>query len=352
MSREAKKTCSTQQLFFECAELFLPWLSPSDLASASSACKTLHCISKSITTRRASDASRNFEKHPIPFINTIDSQPYSYFIYTPSQILCSPPLSQPWGSNLQKPISNLFSSTNFGPYMTSLLFISATDESTSGCVCKSCSEEEDDGENGCPCSRFKPKVLLGLGQDLEMMTECGPSCDCGVDCGNRLTQRGVSIRLKIFKDERKGWGLYAAQFLPRGEFICEYAGELLTTQEARKRQKKYDELALNSRFSAALLVVREHLPSGKACLRINIDATRVGNIARFINHSCDGGNLTTVLVRNSGALLPRLCFFASRDIVEGEELAFSYGEVRIKQNGLQCFCGSSGCLGALPSEQT
>jgi [histone H3]-lysine36 N-dimethyltransferase SETMAR len=28
--------------------------------------------------------------------------------------------------------------------------------------------------------------------------------------------------------------------------------------------------------------LREHIPSGKACLRVNIDATRVGNVARFI----------------------------------------------------------------------
>lgn len=131
-----------------------------------------------------------------------------------------------------------------------------------------------------------------------------------------------------------------------------YAGELLTTEEARKRQQKYDELASQGRFSSALLVVREHLPSGKACLRLNIDATRVGNVARFINHACDGGNLWTVLVRNSGSLLPRLCFLASRDIVEGEELAFSYGDIRLRPTGLPCFCGTSCCFGVLPSEHT
>lgn len=99
-------------------------------------------------------------------------------------------------------------------------------------------------------------------------------------------------------------------------------------------------------------MVREHLPSGKACLRLNIDATRVGNVARFINHSCDGGNLSTVLVRNCGSLLPRLCFFASRDIVEGEELTFSYGDIRLRPTGSPCFCGSSRCFGVLPSEHT
>ncbi|KAL9663627.1 hypothetical protein QQ045_019018 [Rhodiola kirilowii] len=98
------------------------------------------------------------------------------------------------------------------------------------------------------------------------------------------------------------------------------AGELLTTNEARRRQAIYDQCSKNCQSSSALLVVREHLPSGKACLRINIDATKVGNVGRFINHSCDGGNLSTVIVRTqklwnfaSPPLLPRLCFCASTD---------------------------------------
>ncbi|KAF8403458.1 hypothetical protein HHK36_011562 [Tetracentron sinense] len=332
-------------------KLILPWLYPSDLASVSSTCKTLNQISKSITTQRASDASRGFENHTIPFFNTIDDQPYSFFIYTPFPILGFPRSRQSWGSNPQKPISDS-SSTTLTVFDSKLRSsISETVENASGCVCKSCSEVGDE-EFECPCSTLKPEYL---GLDLElwgMMTECGIGCSCGLECENRSTQRGVSVRLRIVKDRRKGWGLHAAQDIRREQFICEYAGELLTTEEARRRQQKYDELAAGGRFSSALLVVREHLPSGKACLRLNIDATRVGNVARFINHSCDGGNLSTVLVRNSGALLPRLCFFASRDIQEGEELTFSYGDVRLRPEGLQCVCGSSGCFGVLPSEQT
>lgn len=135
-------------------------------------------------------------------------------------------------------------------------------------------------------------------------------------------------------------------------------GELLTTAEARRRQTIYDKLrSTQQSFSSALLVIREHLPSGQACLRINIDATRIGNVARFINHSCDGGNLSTVLLRSTGALLPRLCFFAARDIAAGEELSFSYGDVRLTpgksaENKLNCSCGSSCCFGTLPCENT
>lgn len=200
-----------------------------------------------------------------------------------------------------------------------------------------------DGE-GCPCKG-------GLDKVDEVIRECGPGCRCGPEC-RTTSRKGVAVRVKIVRDKRKGWGLCADQFIAKGEFLFEYAGELLTTKEAQRRQQYYDELASQGQFSHALLVVREHLPSGKACLRLNIDATRIGNVARFVNHSCDGGNLSTKLVRSSGALFPRLCFFASRDIQVDEELTFCYGEIRKRSNGLPCFCNSTSCFGTLPSEDT
>lgn len=45
-----------------------------------------------------------------------------------------------------------------------------------------------------------------------------------------------------------------------------------------------------------LQVVREYLHTG-ACLRLNIDATFRGNVARFFNHACDGGSLDLTVVR-------------------------------------------------------
>lgn len=317
-----------EHALLECLELAMPWLTPAELATLSSTCKTLNHISKSITFARASDASRSFENLPVPFVNACDAHPYAYFHYTPSQILPSQSSllrRQPWGSNNQN--STLPPPGLILPY---------TGEE-SGCGCESC---------GCEC------LCGGFVEGSEVMSECGPGCGCGLNCENRVTQRGVSVGLKIVRDEKKGWGLHAAQFIPKGQFVCEYAGELLTTEQARRRQQMYDELSSGGRYSSALLVVREHLPSGKACLRMNIDGTRIGNVARFINHSCDGGNLLTVLVRSSGALLPRLCFFASKNIQEDEELTFSYGDIRIREKGLPCFCGSSCCFGVLPSENT
>ncbi|OWM73178.1 histone-lysine N-methyltransferase SUVR3 [Punica granatum] len=318
--------------FIRSAELVLPWLASSELAYVSLTCKALHRAAKSLTLRRSLDASRGFEKFPVPFVNSVDDLPYAYFLYGPSQLLHSLD-RQPWGS-----VSPHSAVTN------SHMADAASGDVRVGCDCERCGG----GGSSCPCLS-----LEGLDG---VATECGPSCGCESECGNRITQSGVSVKLKIARVRGKGWGLFADQLIRERQFVCEYAGELLTTKEAQRRQQEYDRLSSTGHFSSALLVVREHLPSGKACLRLNIDATRVGNVARFINHSCDGGNLSTVLMRSTGALLPRLCFFASRNIARDEELSFSYGETRPRPDSESrpcfCFCGASSCSGTLPSEHT
>lgn len=310
------------------AELVLPWLAPPDLAAVASASRPFRGVAMAISDRRASDASRGLERHPVPFLNSVDAQPYSYFLYARFPLLALPfPSVQPWGGR--------------GPTPSDPSSLAALDflPAAGGCSCAPACESE------CRCSS-------GPEGGMELKMECGANCSCGSECGNRVTQRGISVRLRVVKHPQKGWGLHAAQFVRSWEFVCEYAGEFLTTEEARRRQGIYDELSSTGRSSPALLVVREHLPSGRACLRVNIDATKIGNVARFINHSCDGGNLLAVLVRSTGSLLPRLCFFAAMDVQEGEELTFSYGSARPGQKGQQCFCGSSICYGTLPSEET
>ncbi|RDX87408.1 Histone-lysine N-methyltransferase SUVR3, partial [Mucuna pruriens] len=331
------KRCNAEEpIPLECAELLLPYLTPSELANVSLTSKSLLKLSHSVTLRRSSDASRSFETLPVPFLNTVDAHPYAHFLYTRSQLLPSPLLArQPWGwgSSVIPP-----SSVPTHLRAESVGLVDGSGRAVLGCDCEACAG------SACPCA--------GLDGLDDVGRECGLGCRCGPECGNRFTRNGVAVRVKIVRDERKGWGLHAHQFIRKGDFVFEYAGELLTTKEAQRRHQYYDELAKQGRFSSALLVVREHLPSGKACLRLNIDATRIGNVARFANHSCGGGNLSTKLVRSSGALFPRLCFFASKDIQEDEELTFSYGEIRKRPNGLPCFCNSSSCFGTLPSEDT
>ncbi|WJX25429.1 [histone H3]-lysine(4) N-trimethyltransferase [Trifolium repens] len=315
------------------SHLILPWLTHQQLANLSLTCKSLHNLTKTITLIRISDASRTFENFPIPFHNPNSHHPYSYFLYTPSLILSNNlPRYQPWGWMGNSVISPIAVKTV--DELESVSFVDVV-----GCECGEVCDDDD----GCLCFD---------GGDGDVGRECGMGCSCGRECGNRVSQNGVRVRVKIVKCDGKGWGLFADQVIAKGEFLFQYAGELLTTKEAQRRQQYYDELSSRGRFSSALLVVREHLPSGKACLRLNIDATKIGNVARFVNHSCDGGNLSTKLIRSSGALFPRLCFFALKDIQKDEELTFSYGEIRKRPNGMTCYCNSTSCFGTLPSEDT
>ncbi|XVF06661.1 hypothetical protein REPUB_Repub06bG0069400 [Reevesia pubescens] len=222
---------------FQCAVMILPWLTPQELAIMSLTCKTLHQLAHSITLHRSLDASRSFENLPIPFHNTVNQYPYSYFIYTPSQIIPSssfPSLKrQAWGPNSliqlcpdssQGQVLSRSSSSDAelvcaDDSMTRLgaSWVSVVDDS--GCECERCEKVSEDNVIGCPCMELELEGTEGFG----IMSECGPSCGCGFQCGNRLSQKGIRVQLKIVRDVRKGWGLYAAQWIQQGQFVCEYA---------------------------------------------------------------------------------------------------------------------------------
>ena len=56
-----------------------------------------------------------------------------------------------------------------------------------------------------------------------------------------------------------------------------------------------------------------------------VDAANYGNVAHFVNHSCDP-NLAVfnVWVNCLDPDMPKLCMFALRDIIKGEQLTFDY----------------------------
>ncbi|XVF42341.1 hypothetical protein PTKIN_Ptkin01aG0354900 [Pterospermum kingtungense] len=60
-----------------------------------------------------------------------------------------------------------------------------------------------------------------------------------MQCGNRVAQRGIACKLQVlFTREGKGWGLRTLQDLPKGTFVCEYVGEILTNTELYNRNMK------------------------------------------------------------------------------------------------------------------
>ncbi|KAL6781024.1 hypothetical protein ACKKBG_A09450 [Auxenochlorella protothecoides x Auxenochlorella symbiontica] len=210
----------------------------------------------------------------------------------------------------------------------------------------------------CPCAAQHPwghlygadgcLVPLQLGIDIDvLLQECGPGCSCQGTCVPPPAHQDCPVHIR--RIPRKGWGVIADCNIPCGAFVCEYVGERVTTAETRRRLRDYDAAGR----AHALLVFREILPSQTAALRINIDATRQGNVAAFINHSCDGGNLILLAVLPRGCMVPSLRLFARRNIEAGEELTYSYGTPaggHPSRVQAPCLCGTPACRGFLPRD--
>ncbi|KAL1183552.1 hypothetical protein V6Z11_A02G190800 [Gossypium hirsutum] len=82
--------------------------------------------------------------------------------------------------------------------------------------------------------------------------------------------------------------------------------------------------------------------------RYFIDASKYGNISRFINHSCSP-NLVNhqVLVDSMDCHRAHIGLYASQDISVGEELTFDYRYELLPGQGYPCQYGASTCRGRL-----
>lgn len=83
-----------------------------------------------------------------------------------------------------------------------------------------------------------------------------------------------------------------------------------------------------------------------------IDPTYKGNMARFINHSCEP-NCITEKWHVSGETCVGI--FALRDIEEDEELNFDYKFDSFRTPLTKCLCGTTNCkgyLGVIPTNYT
>lgn len=181
--------------------------------------------------------------------------------------------------------------------------------------------------------------------------ECNSSCTCAVTCFKRVTQRHPPWQLSVFETEKKGLGLRTSSKIPKGSYVIEYVGEIINATERGRRLA-----ALNDQEPCYVMVFKEHTQS--RTLVTTVDATRKGNLARFINHSCRP-NLVVVPVR-SDSVIPRLCLFTCREIELGEELTFSYfgktGTEAAMSGGIslgpkRCWCDAEECIGYLPCEK-
>ena len=142
-----------------------------------------------------------------------------------------------------------------------------------------------------------------------------------------------------------GKGVFARQDLAKGQRIIEYKGELISNEEADARHPWNPAEPFHTFYFS--------LDDGAHC----IDGGRLGNVARWINHSC-GANCETEEVHDPRLGRSRVYIFAKCIIKAGQELNYDYRldlgskVTRQDQRNYQCRCGSKKCRGtmlALPS---
>lgn len=185
------------------------------------------------------------------------------------------------------------------------------------------------------------------------MIECNSQCLCSKTCSNRLVQNGINLDIEVFPTPGKGWGLKTLQDIIKGQFVCEYAGEIISSKEAKRRTN------LNQENHNYIIVIKEHIKNNQI-LSTHVDPMYFGNVGRFINHSCDP--LLTMVPVRIDSLIPVLALFAAKNICKNTELTFDYSggscsgeEVSgptPESSRKQCMCGTSSCSGYLPFDSS
>ena len=146
-------------------------------------------------------------------------------------------------------------------------------------------------------------------------------------------RKPVNKWLLVRRSKVHGNGCFARRFIPKGTRIIEYLGERVSHKEADRR---YEGADVNDNHTFLFIADR----------RTVIDATRGGNEARWINHSCDGNC-------ESETEKGRVFVDAVRDIEKGEELGYDYQIGRDKNDPpnvdeiYACRCGSPKCRGSM-----
>ncbi|XP_022123425.2 histone-lysine N-methyltransferase, H3 lysine-36 specific [Pieris rapae] len=172
-----------------------------------------------------------------------------------------------------------------------------------------------------------------------LLTECGPICRAGERCCNRAFEKRQYPRMEPYRTPARGWGLRTLEDIRAGQFVIEYVGELIDEAEFQRRMKwKHQVRDENYYF---LTLDKERM----------IDAGPKGNLARFMNHSCDP-NCETQKWTVLGDV--RVGLFALCDIPAKSELTFNYNLECAGIEKKRCLCGAgrcSGFMGAKPKEE-
>ncbi|XP_054803543.1 histone-lysine N-methyltransferase, H3 lysine-9 specific SUVH4-like isoform X1 [Prosopis cineraria] len=286
------------------------------------------------------DITKGEEDVPIPATNLIDDPPVA-----------------PKGFKYKKSIS-LSKNVKLPPAVT-------------GCKCKGLCVDPTSCECALRNGSDFPYVSRNGGRLIEakdVVFECGPNCGCGPGCVNRTSQRGPRYRLEVFRTAKKGWAVRSWDFIPSGAPVCEYTGLIRRTEDVENTlENNYifeidclqtmkgiggrERRSQNETSAAVKLLDNYANDASESAPEFCIDAGSIGNIARFINHSCEPNLFVQcVLSSHHDLRLARVMLFAADNIPPLQELTYDYGyaldsvlspDGKVKK--MTCYCGAADC---------
>jgi hypothetical protein len=133
-----------------------------------------------------------------------------------------------------------------------------------------------------------------------------------------------------------GWGLFAKVCFPKNSMIIEYMGETIRQCIADIKEREYEDNGIGSCYMFRLDFERI------------VDATTVGCMARFMNHSCSPNCYAKVILVTDdlGVSDNKIIIFASKEIAAGDEITYDY-KFPVEDGSLRCSCGAPNCIGRM-----
>ncbi|CAK8671690.1 unnamed protein product [Clavelina lepadiformis] len=134
--------------------------------------------------------------------------------------------------------------------------------------------------------------------------------------------------VNLARSRIQGLGLFASRDIEPGTMVIEYIGEIIRSEVAEKREKKYE--------AANRGVYMFRLDSDYI-----VDATVTGGPARYINHACNPNCVAEVVNFEKEK---KIMIISNRHILSGEELNYDYKfDFEDEGNKIPCLCGSINC---------
>uniref|UniRef100_A0A8C1KGN3 SET domain containing 1B, histone lysine methyltransferase a n=1 Tax=Cyprinus carpio TaxID=7962 RepID=A0A8C1KGN3_CYPCA len=155
------------------------------------------------------------------------------------------------------------------------------------------------------------------------------SCDSDLLKFNQLKFRKKKIR--FCKSHIHDWGLFAMEPIAADEMVIEYVGQNIRQVIADMREKRYEEKGIGSSYMFRV----DH--------DTIIDATKCGNFARFINHSCNPNCYAKVITVESQK---KIVIYSRQPINVNDEITYDY-KFPIEDEKIPCLCGAENCRGTL-----